>query len=68
VNVIEIKQLTKDSGNKKGVFDLDISVKKGDVIGFLGPNGAGKTTTMKPLIREKFLYQGQRTLYGRPYS
>ena len=50
MNVIEIKQLTKDYGNKKGVFDLDLSVKKGEVFGFLGPNGAGKTTTIRHLM------------------
>jgi ABC-2 type transport system ATP-binding protein len=50
VNVIEIKQLTKNYGNKKGVFDLNLSVKKGEVFGFLGPNGAGKTTTIRHLM------------------
>lgn len=50
MNVIEIKQLTKDYGNKKGVFDLNLSVKKGEVFGFLGPNGAGKTTTIRHLM------------------
>ena len=50
MNVIEIKQLTKDYGNKKGVFGLDLSIKKGEVFGFLGPNGAGKTTTIRHLM------------------
>ena len=50
MNVIQIKQLTKDYGNNKGVFDLDLSVKKGEVFGFLGPNGAGKTTTIRHLM------------------
>jgi ABC-2 type transport system ATP-binding protein len=50
IDVIEIKQLTKDYGNKKGVFDLKLSVKKGEVFGFLGPNGAGKTTTIRHLM------------------
>ncbi|MBZ9686923.1 ABC transporter ATP-binding protein [Clostridium estertheticum] len=50
MNVIEIKQLTKDYGNKKGVFGLELSVKKGEVFGFLGPNGAGKTTTIRHLM------------------
>ena len=50
MNVIEIKQLTKNYGNKKGVFGLDLSVKKGEVFGFLGPNGAGKTTTIRHLM------------------
>jgi ABC-2 type transport system ATP-binding protein len=50
MNVIEIKQLTKDYGNKKGVFTLDLAVSKGEVFGFLGPNGAGKTTTIRHLM------------------
>ncbi|WP_026881128.1 ABC transporter ATP-binding protein [Clostridium akagii] len=50
MNTIEIKQLTKDYGNKRGVFDLDLSIKKGEVFGFLGPNGAGKTTTIRHLM------------------
>ena len=50
MDVIEIKQLTKDYGNNKGVFDLELSVKKGEVFGFLGPNGAGKTTTIRHLM------------------
>ena len=46
-NVIEIRQLTKDYGNNRGIFDVSLSVKKGEVFGFLGPNGAGKSTTIR---------------------
>ena len=31
------------------VIDLDMSINRGEIIGFLGPNGAGKTTTLKML-------------------
>ncbi|HAK43228.1 MAG TPA: ABC transporter ATP-binding protein [Clostridium sp.] len=64
MNAIEIKQLTKDYGNKKGVFDLNISVKKGEVFGFLGPNGAGKTTTIKNLLGFIRPDQGSCTING----
>lgn len=50
MNVIEINNLTKDYGDKKGVFNINFSVKKGEVLGFLGPNGAGKTTTIRHLM------------------
>lgn len=49
-NVIEIRQLTKDYGNNRGIFEVSLSVKKGEVFGFLGPNGAGKSTTIRHLM------------------
>jgi beta-exotoxin I transport system ATP-binding protein len=35
--------LTKDYGGGHGLFDLDLEVAAGEVLGFLGPNGAGKS-------------------------
>ena len=37
--------LHKQYGNRWVVSDVDIELKKGEIIGLLGPNGAGKTTT-----------------------
>ena len=48
--VIQTRGLTKDFGNGKGLFDLDLDVERGRVHGFLGPNGAGKTTCMRVLL------------------
>ena len=50
MNTIEMKHLTKDFGNQRGIFDVSFSVKKGEVMGFLGPNGAGKTTAIRHLL------------------
>jgi len=47
---IEIQDLTKDYGSGRGVFDLDLQVQSGEILGFLGPNGAGKSTTMRLLL------------------
>ncbi|MBR3006901.1 MAG: ATP-binding cassette domain-containing protein, partial [Erysipelotrichaceae bacterium] len=49
MSVIEVEKLTKDYGNGKGVFDIDLYVDEGEVYGFLGPNGAGKSTTIRHL-------------------
>jgi ABC-2 type transport system ATP-binding protein len=42
--------LTKDYGSGHGVFDLDLTVRRGETFGFVGPNGAGKTTTIRLLM------------------
>lgn len=49
-NVIQVERITKDYGSGKGVFDVSLEVKKGEVFGYLGPNGAGKTTTIRQLM------------------
>ncbi|MFO7929668.1 MAG: ATP-binding cassette domain-containing protein [Candidatus Humimicrobiaceae bacterium] len=48
--MIDIEGMTLKYPNGKGVFDLEFSVKKGEVMGYLGPNGAGKTTTIRALL------------------
>ena len=48
--VIQIKNLTKDYGHGRGVFDVSIDVNKGEILGYLGPNGAGKSTTIRHLM------------------
>jgi len=50
MGVIEIKNLTRDYGNGKGIFDVSFSLERGETFGFLGPNGAGKTTAIRHLM------------------
>lgn len=50
MQIITIKNFTKDYGNEKGVFDVSIGIEKGEVYGYLGPNGAGKSTTLRHLM------------------
>ena len=49
-SVIEVKNLTKDYGFNRGIFDISFEIHEGEVFGFLGPNGAGKTTTIRQLM------------------
>ena len=62
--IIEINGLTKTYKNSRGINNINLEIKKGDIFGFLGPNGSGKTTTMKimtGLIKE---YDGEIKLFG----
>ena len=47
--IIHVEDLKKQFGSFTAVEMLNLTARKGEVVGFLGPNGAGKSTTMKML-------------------
>ena len=49
-SAMEFEAVTKSYGQGRGVFDLDLDVRRGEAFGFIGPNGAGKTTTIRLLM------------------
>jgi beta-exotoxin I transport system ATP-binding protein len=61
---IRTANLTKDFGGGHGVFELDLEVRRGEILGFLGPNGAGKSTTMRMLLDLIEPTAGSATLLG----
>lgn len=62
--VIETHDLTVFYGKHRGIMEVNLSVKRGEVFGFLGPNGAGKTTTMRVLLDVIHPTCGQASLFG----
>src|SRR5260221_3341972 len=48
--IIEVDNLTKRYGSKRGIIDVSFQVEEGEVFGFLRPNGAGKTTKIRLLM------------------
>lgn len=64
MKTIEVKHVTKDYGNQKGVFDISFDLEKGEVVGFLGPNGSGKTTTIRQLMGFIKPDQGEVSILG----
>ncbi|TMG61630.1 MAG: ABC transporter ATP-binding protein [Chloroflexi bacterium] len=49
-SIIQVENLTKRYGGKRGIDQVSFEVAEGEVFGFLGPNGAGKTTTIRLLM------------------
>ncbi|WP_431783025.1 ABC transporter ATP-binding protein [Streptomyces chumphonensis] len=49
-NVMELRELTKAYGARRGLTGLTLEVRRGEVFGYLGPNGAGKSTTIRLLL------------------
>ena len=47
--LIEARGLTRRYGPNVAVHGIDLTLKRGEILGLRGPNGAGKCTTMKML-------------------
>ena len=45
--VIVLEGVSRDYGEGVGVFDIDLVVPGGTILGIVGPSGAGKTTTIR---------------------
>ncbi len=48
--ILVLKKLKKYYGLNKGVEDVSLKIKKGEIYGFIGPNGAGKSTTIRTIM------------------
>ena len=46
-NILECRNLVKSYGNKLALEGIDLSMKRGRIVGLLGPNGSGKSTLIK---------------------
>jgi len=69
--MIEIKNVKKfyhsATGGKRALYDLDLNIGQGEIIGLFGENGAGKTTLMKCIL-QLHGYEGEITLDGEPIT
>jgi len=43
-NVLELKNITMKFGGVTALNEVNLVVKKGEILALIGPNGAGKTT------------------------
>jgi len=65
MNVIEVKNLTKNYGTARGITDVSFNVEEGEIFGFIGPNGAGKSTTIRTLLSLIYPTSGSATIFGK---
>lgn len=61
---IHTESLTKFYGKNRGIENVNLDVRVGEVFGFLGPNGAGKSTTIRTLLDEIRPTSGTATILG----
>lgn len=61
---VQAEGLVKEFGEVKALDGIDLTVKRGQVVGLLGPNGAGKTTTVRILSTLLLPTAGRATVDG----
>ncbi len=63
--VLRTFDLTKHYGTRLAVNQLNLEVRRGEIVGFLGPNGAGKTTSIRMILGLIAPTAGRVELFGR---
>ena len=65
MNVIETNKLSKTYGKRRGVENISLEVKEGEIYGFVGPNGAGKSTTIRLLLNFIYPVSGSGKIFNK---
>ena len=68
MNAIEIRNLTKNFGEKQALVGLNMTVPMGSIYGFIGENGSGKSTTEKIICGLIHAAGGSVKLFGREHT
>ena len=63
--LIEMRNITKHYGRIQALKDVNLTIRKGEIIGLLGDNGAGKSTLIKVLSGAVPLTSGEIWIKGR---
>jgi len=65
---LEIHDMTVAYHRKPVLWDIDLIVPEGKLVGIVGPNGAGKSTLIKAVLGLVPLASGRVEFYGQPYA
>lgn len=66
MSYFEIKELVKTFGGLTALYEINLSIDQGEIVGLIGPNGSGKTTLFNCISnfctpdRGQILFKGQR--------
>jgi branched-chain amino acid transport system ATP-binding protein len=72
--LLETKTLSKHFGGLKAVNNVDIKIKKNEIVGLIGPNGAGKTTIFNLITgalnptEGNVIYNGRKITGLKPHA
>ncbi len=67
-DVLRVEHIAKRFGPVTALRDVNLHLRKGEVLGLLGDNGAGKSTLIKILCGFQKQDSGEMFLHGEPYA
>ena len=65
---VEVHDMTVAYHRKPVLWDIDLVVPEGQLVGIVGPNGAGKSTLIKAVLGLVPLASGKVEIFGQPYD
>lgn len=65
---LSVDDLTVAYHENPAIWDIDLDVPEGVLMGIVGPNGAGKSTLIKAVLNLIPRAAGAVSFYGRPYD
>ena len=65
---VDVHDLTVAYRDKPVLWDIDLTVPSGLLMGIIGPNGAGKTTLIKAMLGLVTPVSGRVLIHGQPYQ
>jgi ABC-type sugar transport system ATPase subunit len=67
-DVLRVEHIAKRFGPVTALRDVNLHLRKGEVLGLLGDNGAGKSTLIKIICGFEKQDSGKMWLHGKPYA
>jgi ABC-type sugar transport system ATPase subunit len=67
-DVLRVEKISKRFGPVTALRDINLHLKKGEVLGLLGDNGAGKSTLIKIISGFQKQDSGKMWVHGKPYE
>ena len=67
-DVLRVEHISKSFGPTTALRDVNLHLRKGEVLGLLGDNGSGKSTLIKIICGFQKQDSGQMFLHGEPFE
>lgn len=61
---VDVSNLSKHYGSNQVLYDINLTIEEGEIVGLIGPNGAGKSTLLKAIMG-LIKYSGKMSIFDK---